>query len=415
MTGNTIEMNRGETARYQRKRDTILDAAAAQINENGARGMTLAEVASVVGLNTTSVTYYFKRKELLAAACYDRSLDRIEAIIAEAECAPDPRSRVRAYVDLNFEHRARIRRDEERPFTVLSDLRAMDGPEREQLAERYRGILRRIRGFFGNAESPRAKALLTARTHVLVETIFWLPGWLQHYAIDEYGRLADRMFELFDHGLAPIGADWAPRRDILTVGNDAEGPELARQSFLTAATRLINERGYRGASVERIASELNVTKGSFYHHLDAKDELVVDCFTRSFETLSRAQREADAAGGSHWQRLCSAIAMILDVQFSERGPLLRSTALQALPRDVRSAMVERSDHVARRFAGVMIDGITENSIRAIDPLVASQTLMAMLNAAYELHGWASDLDAADAVALYASTLTHGLFDGPPVG
>ena len=96
-------------------------------------------------------------------------------------------------------------------------------------------------------------------------------------------------------------------------------------------------------------------------------------------------------------------------QLSERAPLLRTTALQALPPELRGAMVDRSDHVARRFAGMMTDGISEGSIRAVDPLVASQTLMAMLNAAYELHGWAAEQDADTAIATYASTITHGLF------
>ena len=68
-------------------------------------------------------------------------------------------------------------------------------------------------------------------------------------------------------------------------------------AFLLAATRLINELGYRGASVQRIAAELNVTKGSFYHHLDAKDDLVIACYRRSFDTISDAQRLAEVGRG----------------------------------------------------------------------------------------------------------------------
>ncbi len=59
----------------------------------------------------------------------------------------------------------------------------------------------------------------------------------------------------------------------------------AQETFLIAATRLINERGYRGASVEKISERLNVTKGSFYYHHDTKDDLVVACFKRSFDTM----------------------------------------------------------------------------------------------------------------------------------
>jgi AcrR family transcriptional regulator len=189
-----------------------------------------------------------------------------------------------------------------------------------------------------------------------------------------------------------------------------EEPEPGREAFLLAATRLINELGYRGASVQKIASELNVTKGSFYHHLDAKDELVIACYKRSFDIITDAQRLAENAGGTHWEQLESTIATLLDYQFSERGPLLRTTALSGLPPQVRSTMIDRSNRIARRFAGMLSDGIAQGSIRAIDPLVASQTLMALQNAAFDMRKWASTMPRDRAVAYYASTLAFGLFD-----
>ena len=52
-----------ETRRFQEKKALVLDAASALINDKGAAGMTLAAVAEAVGLNTASVTYYFKRRD----------------------------------------------------------------------------------------------------------------------------------------------------------------------------------------------------------------------------------------------------------------------------------------------------------------------------------------------------------------
>jgi AcrR family transcriptional regulator len=183
-----------------------------------------------------------------------------------------------------------------------------------------------------------------------------------------------------------------------------------REAFLLAATRLINELGYRGASVQRIASERGVTKGSFYHHLDAKDDLVIACYKRSFDLIAAAQRLADAAGGSHWTRLSSAIATLLDVQFSEGGPLLRTTALSGLPPGVRTAMVDRSNRIARRYAGTIMDGIAEGSIRPVDALIAAQALMALQNAAFDMRKWAGTMPTERAIQVYASTLLFGLFD-----
>jgi hypothetical protein len=73
-------------------------------------------------------------------------------------------------------------------------------------------------------------------------------------------------------------------------------------------------------------------------------------------------------------------------------------------------MLDRSNRIARRYAGTMADGIAGGSIRAIDPLVAAQTLMALQNAAFDMRKWASTMPRDRAVAMYASTLAFGLFD-----
>ena len=400
-----IEQERS-TKRFLAKRDAILAAAADAINEQSAKGMTFADVARRVGLNTTSVTYYFKRKEDLAAAAFEQTLERLDAMLDMAHAEPTPQARVERYLHTNMERLARIRRGEERDFAILSDLRAMEEPVKGRLLAGWRQIFRKTRALWGNEGSVAEKALRGARAHVLLENTFWLPAWLIRYEIDEYPRVEARVMDVFRHGIAGPGQVWAP--ELLDLDHDE--PEPGREAFLLAATRLINELGYRGASVQRIASELNVTKGSFYHHLDAKDDLVVACYQRSFDIIAEAQRLAEAQGGSYWHRLISTIATLLDVQFSEHGPVLRTTALTGLPLGVRSTMIDRSNRIARRYAGVLADGIAEGSIRAIDPLVASQGLMALQNAAFDMRKWASAMPRERAVSFYASTLAFGLFD-----
>lgn len=394
------------TRRFQAKRDAILAAAAEAINEQSAKGMTFADVARRVGLNTTSVTYYFKRKEDLAAAAFEHTLGRLDAMLEAALDEPTPEARVARYLNLNMARLARIRRGEERDFAILSDLRAMEEPMKGQLMAGWRNIFRKTRSLWGKDGSRAQTDLRGARAHVLLENSFWLMAWLPRYEVDEYPRVEARLMDVFRHGIAAPGQNWAPH--FFTLEHDE--PEPGREAFLLAATRLINELGYRGASVQRIASELNVTKGSFYHHLDAKDDLVTACYKRSFDILADAQRLAEGHAGTHWDRLASTIATLLDVQFSERGPLLRTTALTGLPVNVRTTMIDRSNRIARRFAGMLSDGIAEGSIRPIDPLVASQALMALQNAAFDMRKWAGTMPRERAVAYYASTLAFGLFD-----
>jgi hypothetical protein len=46
-------------------------------------------------------------------------------------------------------------------------------------------------------------------------------------------------------------------------------------------------------------------------------------------------------------------------------------------------------------------------------MIASQVIIATLNSAFDLRGWAARLPRAEAIAIYASVLTRGMF--APVG
>ncbi|MDB5680541.1 MAG: TetR family transcriptional regulator [Sphingomonas bacterium] len=410
---NTAELDEATgTKRFRAKRNAILSAASEAINEQSAKGMTFADVARRVGLNTTSVTYYFKRKEDLAQACFEHTLLTLGDMLDEAQGEPTPEARVAKYLSLNMARFARIREHDERALASLSDLRAMEEPMLGRLMAGWRDIFRRTRALWDNGDdSRRLKDLNGARAHVLLENTFWIPAWISRYDIDQFDRVEARLMAMFRNGIATPGATWSPT--MLDV--EHEEAEPGREAFLLAATRLINELGYRGASVQRIASELNVTKGSFYHHLDAKDDLVIECYKRSFDTIIETQQAGESAGGDWWHKLSSVIATLLDVQFSVRGPLLRTTALTGLPRPVRSAMIDRSNRIARRYAGMLSDGAAEGSIRPVDALIVSQSLMALQNAAFDMRKWASTMPRERAVAMYASTLAFGMFDDRAAG
>jgi len=397
------------TDRYNKKKEAIIAAAAGILNRRGVRGMTLADVAASVDLITTSVTYYFKKKEDLAVACYLRGIERFDALISAALQEPDPPARLLKFLDLYLALHRRIREGDDAPIAVFSDIRALKEPHRAVAGKAYGQFFRKVRSLFrapGNEWLDRRMS--TARTHMLMEQVFWAVTWLPRYDLDDYGRVRDRMFDIMVHGVAPEGAAWKPAR-LPELPAPADTTEVQRETFLTAATRLINQRGYRGASVEKISEQLNVTKGSFYHHNDAKDELVVECFERTFDVMRRVQSAALLEAGDYWQKISSAAATLVEFQLSDRGPLLRSSALAALPEHMRIAMVERANRVSERFAAMISDGVAEGSIRPVDPYIAAQMLNATLNAASDLPFTIPDVLAFDAPALYAKPMLMGVF------
>lgn len=400
-----------ETGRFREKRNNILDAATVLVNKHGINGMTIVDVAKMVNLNTTSITYYFKKKEDLANAVLERSLGHFKEMVDEAGREATPRDRIKKFIENNIDRLAMIDRGEAPPYAYLSDVRAISEPYRTALSAQYVTAFQALRDYFGPINSERDKAIANARTHVFLENMFWLPAWIKRYAIQDYDRLKIRLFEIFDKGIAPQGSSFSPSLNLNIQHPMPEDnySDMAKK-FLRAATTLINERGFRGASVKRITEHLSVTKGSFYHHLDAKNDLVLDCFQYSYNRVSSIQKNSLSLEGNQWQQLCVIFCSLLDIQLLGEFPFLRTTALQALPSEIRPRVIDRSNRIARRFAGILIDGISENTVRTVDPLIASQCIMAMLNSAYELRGWASNLEPDEAIYLYGSTIAFGLFD-----
>ncbi|MGC0224741.1 TetR/AcrR family transcriptional regulator [Pseudooceanicola nitratireducens] len=397
--------------RFRAKRDRILDAAAQIINDRGLRGLTFVSVADLVEMNTTSITYYFKRKELLAAATLERTISHIGAMTAIAAQEPDVDARISRLLWLVLEQYGEEQKGTRRPLARLSDMRSLEDPLKTQLFDHYMQVFRQLVALFDGGDTPEGRALNWARTHILLETLHWCRVWIGKYSTSDHPRVHARMMELYRNGYAAEGASWSPAP--LTVpGSDSDESEINHETYLRAATITMNERGYRGASVTRIAAHLNLSKGSFYHHLAGKDDLVTDCFDRSYTRISLTQRAAMDMRGSWFDRLSSVTAALTDVQFAAAFPLLRITALMALPGDLRGPILQRSDRITQRFAGMMIDGISEGSIRATDPLIASHCLIAGLNAAYDFRHWADRrTDRATAVRLYNSVLAFGMIDG----
>ncbi|MDP3491048.1 MAG: TetR/AcrR family transcriptional regulator [Phenylobacterium sp.] len=398
------------TDRYERKREDILDAATLILNQKGVKGLTLSLAAGAVGLSTTSVTYYFKRKDDLAAACLMRGVDWLIHLAASAEAGDPPAARLEHIFDLHLERLRLTAIGLAPPLPALSDIRALSQPRRSEVFAAYMKAFRRMRQIF---EAPELAALTrgrrTARTHMLLEQISWAAFWLPKYDPEDYPRIRQRMADILLNGLAVEGAVWEPRLPSMAELAPGEGQEMSRDAFLRAATRLINTHGYRGASVDRISAELNVTKGSFYHHIDAKDDLVVACFERSYEVMRRVQRLVMSKEGDQWTKLASAGAALAEYQLSDYGPLLRSSALSALPEAIREEMVQHSNRISDRFASMISDGIAEGSLRPVDPFIAAQMLNATLNAGAELAFWVPGVRQKAAPAVFVRPLLMGIF------
>jgi AcrR family transcriptional regulator len=397
-------------ARYAARREAILAAAIDVFHEYGVSGFTLAAVAKRMDLHPVSLTYYFKRKEDLAAAVLFDTIGRWEDMLTQAEAHPTPQARLTRFIGAYFEERRKVVEGEALRLTPFSELRLIEGEQQAPLTEAFNALYVRI-GRLMKSEAmpwvgaPRRQAL----ARLVVNFLGWTDTWIAVYAPEDYPRAAARISEMMIGGVAGRGRAW-PQAPLLTLGSPvALNDEVTRERFLIAATDLINSEGYRGASVDKISAQLKVTKGSFYHHNADKDELAVACFERSFGLIGEAKRRAQAAP-SGWERLWTTVASLAMHQASgEGGRMMRHYALAAVPSSMRRDMLIRFQQIAQSFAGLISDGIADGSLRPVDPLLSAHVLMVGFNAALAMDPRSPPGDTTGVMEDYVRPLLMGFF------
>ena len=293
-----------------------------------------------------------------------------------------------------------------KPSTVV---RALREPYAAPVVAAYLGMFRRLRGWFDNTEAGAlGRKASNARAFLLLTLLTWVPAWAHQYDPEDYPHLAERMFDLLCNGLRSAADMEEAAVALPGFPPQPDSERESQETFLIAATALINEQGYHGASVDKISARLNVTKGSFYHHHEAKDDLVQLCFRRTFEVMNHAQRAANTLAVDGWTRLYAVCRALLDFQLSERGPLLRTTALSALPEGLVGNTIADFDRIATRFAMQINDGIIDGSLRAVDVRVAAHMVAMMINSAAEVSLWVKGGSAEDIAVIYLRPMLFGL-------
>ena len=397
---------RGRPARFESRKALIVRQAAQIINRRGVASMTLGEVAASLDMVPTAVAYYFRRKEDLAAACFLQSIARFDALIDEAEGQGDARLRLARLLQAFAQFRADVDSGLEAPVAIVDEVRSISDPE---VNAAYKAMFRRARASFSTFEpNETTKLQRNAQTHLLISQLHWAAYWLSGYNPTDYGRMMERVCDLFLHGLAGPGATWAPKPlPSQEAATNAEG--ASREAFLRAATRLINEKGYKAASVKEISAQLNVTRGSFYHYNQTKDEIVGPCFERTFEILLAEQRAADAATLNGYDNLASLATSLVRRNVEGVAPLLQTTALTSLPEVVQTGVLGRYARVTHRYGSVICDGLADSSMRAVEVNVAAHMITGLINASAELAAWSPGSTAANAEAVFVRPFFEGAF------
>ncbi|KRB82164.1 TetR/AcrR family transcriptional regulator [Noviherbaspirillum sp. Root189] len=391
--------------RYAKRKLEIVACATRLINSRGLGNFTIADVAREIGIVATGVWYYFKTKDLLAAACYKHAIEEYQQLLADSANADRPAQRVESFLMRFTERQRKVALGETHQICYFDEISSLEDPD---IFSAYGNMFRSVRGLLDLRPSTEERVGINARTHLLLSQILWMASWIEDYDPREYGRIAKRAHDILFNGLAAPGSACNP----VVLPYQVLRPPVESspyEAYLQAATQLINEKGAASASVNNIAAKLNVTKGGFYHHIESKEDLITACFERSIETMWNVIEAAEASSETALQALTSIAATLLQYRNTADDPLLRQPALATLGETTRTHLNKKYHHIAQRFASLICDGMVDGSIRPLDANVASTMLVATIMSAGDLRIWVPTVTAETVFEQYGVPMFRGIF------
>jgi AcrR family transcriptional regulator len=174
---------------------------------------------------------------------------------------------------------------------------------------------------------------------------------------------------------------------------DSTQPKTTRDAILDATDRLLAKHGFKKMTIDDLAAEVGIGKGSVYLHFKSKEEIALSHIDRIIERLNLRLNEIAESRGSVEARLRK---MILErVLFRFDSVQHYSQSLNELLANLRPQLLERRQRhfevEAHMFASVLEEGKKAGSFSIKDPMTAARTLLDATNAllpyslsAYEL-------------------------------
>lgn len=390
--------------RFENRQARIVGSACAEINLNGAGATTLEAVAGRIGLDQSSVSYYFDGKDELVAACVERTLRWTLDCALKASFAPGAERRVRSFISAQFSDFAQARLTGAAPLARMSNVRSLGCAGRASIEALRDEVVCAVRDLLDFGSDTLSASV---RAHQLLSIMDWVPAWIDDYEVRDFGRVEARLVDVVEKG---IGG--SRRWDVDVQALPGLQDRTARDRFTTAATTVINRQGYRGASVERIAAELGVSTGSFYHHFEHKDELVAACFDRHCDLLERAHAQPEASGDDEGAGLVATVASLVACQFGSEPRLLRLEGHRELPSPMRAKMECRTSRENARLTGRIADAVAGDWFRPVDPMITARVVEALIDGAADVRHLMGGRSPEVCVAAYLDPLRTGLLAPP---
>ena len=402
---------------HQLKFQAILSGAAQLFNWQGSRATTLADIAGSMKLTKTCVYYYVKTKEDLIYQCYVSSCDMwLDQVQSANQLSDNGLEKIIALVKGHFYLYMDTLRGMGPHYATLSEVSVLDAAHAEDIKQRLSHIFACCQEIVEQGiEEGLIEDLDPA---VIVSGIFsilqWFPVWLNRSHGANPEPVIEAVLDILVNGLSASrhqfdDIQFPQLRGLQLDSFDREyQSRIKREAFYRVGSIFFNQKGYKGTSLDEIASSLDVTKGAFYYHIKNKEELLYQCFNRTLAVENRLLNDAGASQDTGLKKVELSLRYLFNIQFSEEGPLIRYRALPSLDEQHRKAILKASKNNSKILGTYLGEGFADGTLRQLDIDIAQNMLSGAVEASPDLASWVADIRPPEVSGAYLHLFINGL-------
>jgi AcrR family transcriptional regulator len=187
-----------------------------------------------------------------------------------------------------------------------------------------------------------------------------------------------------------------------------------RVEILKSAAAAFRRRGYHGASVDEIASALEMTKGNLYYYFRNKEEILFACHDYSLDTLLALLADVQAAPLSPDEKLRRLILAFIHIILDELQGTALTLDLQALSPLLLKRVIAKRDRFDRGMREIIQQGIDSGLFAPGDPKMIAFAIMGAVNWISKWFDPAGPMTSNQIGDAFAEYLVGGLLVKTPV-
>jgi len=182
-----------------------------------------------------------------------------------------------------------------------------------------------------------------------------------------------------------------------------------QKEIALAAVHLFEQKGYHATSVQDIADEVGLQKGSLYHYIHSKEDLLLEIAHQAISEFNQKLEKIILSTVSAEEKLILAVENHLTVSISnlETTTVLLREAF-SLAEHPHQVIQELTDRYLALWTQIIQEGQSSGEFSQQDPKLAALALLGTCNWVYRWYHPSGALSARDVAGVFSDLFLNGL-------